>query len=227
MDAQGHASTVALYTIDENLKNIISQHHDTTVFIRLEHEENRVSKVYDAIVVDIDLFDGVKELTFMPLLRRLSPFSPIILMTGSEQLDLTSDVLAQWADDYVLKPINSAWLSMRLAVRIAEFKKRDRSDKFKVGDVHVDSVARTVSCDGIQKSLSPTEMNLLKCLVSARGSVVERDVMKRRCWGRENVTDNALNRKLHEVRRVLENISGQVIVKTIYGTGFVLEVRNN
>ena len=49
--------------------------------------------------------------------------------------------------------------------------------------------------------------------------------MKRKCWGQIYVSDNALNRKLHEVRRALKEISQIVTIRTIYGTGFVLEVK--
>jgi DNA-binding winged helix-turn-helix (wHTH) protein len=49
--------------------------------------------------------------------------------------------------------------------------------------------------------------------------------MKRKCWGQIYVSDNALNRKLHEVRRALKEISNVVSIRTLYGTGFVLEVK--
>jgi hypothetical protein len=48
--------------------------------------------------------------------------------------------------------------------------------------------------------------------------------MKRRCWGQIFVSDNALNRKLHEVRRTIRDLSSQVNIRTLYGTGFMIEV---
>jgi DNA-binding winged helix-turn-helix (wHTH) protein len=41
------------------------------------------------------------------------------------------------------------------------------------------------------------------------------------------ITDNALNRKIYEVRRTLRKLSEDVNIRTIYGLGFELSVRGD
>ena len=179
-----------------------------------------------AMFVDIHL--GMKDngLDLLPGLKLKWPFCPIIVITGDRDENLVGDALAAGADDFIYKPINSKELVARLQARLGELAKREAREVLKIGDVTVDTAHRVIANqENDHRYLSPTEMSLLTCLLNAHGTVVRRDIMKRKCWGQIYVSDNALNRKLHEVRRALKEISQNVTIRTIYGTGFSLEVK--
>ena len=179
-----------------------------------------------AIFVDIHLGTQESGLDILPKLRDKWPFCPIIVITGDRDDDAIGNALAGGANDFIYKPIHPKELIARMQARLDELAKREAKEVMTIGDIVVDTAHRILTNRNRteQRYLSPTEMSLLTCLLNAKGTVVRREIMKRKCWGQIYVSDNALNRKLHEVRRALKEVSSIVNIKTLYGTGFTLEV---
>lgn len=180
-----------------------------------------------AVLVQAGLAFDANGISYVRALRQKWPFAPLLAMADEGEEEVLSDMLASGACDFMVLPMDGTRLQQRLMVRISEFHKRSVNDTFAIGDITVDAGHRFIYRDDRKRALSPTEMSLLQCLATARGTIVNREVMKKRCWGQPDVSDNALNRKLHEVRRALSSLSAQVSIKTIYGTGFLLEVKEN
>ncbi|MEI8025312.1 MAG: response regulator transcription factor [Pseudomonadota bacterium] len=178
-----------------------------------------------AVFVDVQLGSYENGLDIIPKLKERWPFSPVIVVTGDRQDDAVSNALSKGADDFIFKPVNPKEVVARMQTRMADLAKRQTEEVHTIGDLIVDRAHRSIlNSNKQQRFLSPTEMGLLNCLLSAQGTVVPREVMKRRCWGQIFVSDNALNRKLHEVRRIIKDLSTQVNIRTLYGTGFMIEV---
>lgn len=161
------------------------------------------------------------------IIRRLKdnyPLAPLILTSPEAESDRLTEAMALGADDFLVKPFDGHDLARRLAVRCAALAKRAARETLVVGDMVIDTLQRTVTTDRGQKALSPTEVRLVSELAKADGAVVPREILKTRCWSaKEQVTDNALNRKLYEIRRRLKPLSDRVRIRTIYGVGFVME----
>lgn len=178
-----------------------------------------------SVFVDIHLGTNDNGLDLLQEIKARWPFCPVIVITGDQDDNLVGAALAAGADDFIQKPIKPKEMIARMQARMGEMAKRRGQAILQTGDISIDLVHRVISNpEGHQRYLSPTEMNLLRCLLDAHGTVVPRDIMKRKCWGQIYVSDNALNRKLHEVRQALKDISRSVSIKTIYGTGFSLKV---
>ena len=185
---------------------------------------NEVTPV--AFFFDVQLKTCQEGLKFVPLLKERWPFCPIIVIADDPQAETLSEALASGADDFICKPLKPKELLARLQARLDSLAKRQFKEVEPIGDLIVDKTHRTLSSSSKKatRHLSPTEMNLLLCLLHAKGTLVQRDTLKRRCWGQVYVSDNALNRKLHEVRHTIRELSTQVEIKTLYGVGFVLEI---
>ena len=177
-----------------------------------------------AFFIDVHLENWEECLTFVPLLKERWPFCPIIVIADDPHAETLAEALATGADDFICKPVKPKELLARLQARLDSLAKRQFKEVEPIGDLTVDKSHRTLSSSAATRHLSPTEMNLLLCLLHAKGTVVQRETLKRRCWGQVYVSDNALNRKLHEVRRIIKELSTRVEIKTLYGVGFVLEV---
>ncbi|MEZ4741928.1 MAG: winged helix-turn-helix domain-containing protein [Bdellovibrionota bacterium] len=158
--------------------------------------------------------------------RQKWPFAPLIAITDEEDLEQTADALSSGACDYINRSKIESELISRLESRVLESQKREEQVYFSLGDITVDVKKRLVTCGSKQKHISPTEVSLIQCLAASNGIIVDRELIKKRCWRQTDVTDNALNRKLHEVRRILADLSERVTIKTIYGSGFLLEIEN-
>lgn|GEM_PF-3658287 len=95
-------------------------------------------------------------------------------------------------------------------------------DQIAIGDLTVDSVGRLIKASHGTRFLSPIDFRIIHILAAAEGNVVTREKIKSDCWKAEAVSDNAVNRKIHEVRRIISAISKQVGIRTVYGLGFAL-----
>jgi DNA-binding response OmpR family regulator len=162
----------------------------------------------------------------IPRLKEAWPTSPIIL-TGCDTAgpELLTEGVALGADDFVCKEIGPAELMRRVEIRRSALARRAARETIAFGDLTIDTLQRSVTSARGQKFLSPTEIKLLAELAKAGGGVVPRDTLKTRCWPHVNVSDNALNRKLYEIRRRLKPICEGINIRTIYGVGFVMEQR--
>jgi Tol biopolymer transport system component/DNA-binding winged helix-turn-helix (wHTH) protein len=77
---------------------------------------------------------------------------------------------------------------------------------------------------GIELRLEPRIMQVLACLLAADGQPVTRDQLMDRVWGHEFVTEDALNRCISKLRRVLtEEFGCDASIDTIPKVGYRLQ----
>jgi DNA-binding response OmpR family regulator len=177
-----------------------------------------------AVFVDVALSVGDERTgQIIPRLKDSWPLAPVFLTSPEHDSDALTEGMALGADDFVAKPIEPVDLNKRVTVRLRALAKRAARETILFGDMSIDTMQRSVTSTRGQRFLSPTEIKLLSELAKASGNVVPRDMLKQRCWPQMTVSDNALNRKLYEIRRRLKPISDSVNIRTIYGVGFVME----
>lgn len=201
------------------------------------------------VVVICDLERGENSTAFQDLLRQLRQFLPMAVILAAYETSIPSEVLAGFlthgGDDIVTKPIRATEVAMRAEIlekRSSEsalsqtakarasgashISKTLGTDSVRLGDLIFDRDVRKLENSGSGKSefLSPIDAKIISALMSAGGELIKRDQIKKACWPGDTVTDNAVNRKIHEVRRLLTKISECVEVKTVYGHGFALTV---
>ncbi len=182
------------------------------------------------IFVDIHLGISESGLDLVPALRELWPQSPVIVVTASRVEETIAKALAAGAHDFVRKPLSRAEVNARLRVRRAELLARAARDELIVGDLRFDRVKRQIErvgqqC-GVVRYLSTTAASLLLCLASAPGSVVSKDELRAKIWGRISVSENAVRKKIFEVRVALRDVSEAVAIETVYGGGVRLTILN-
>lgn len=177
-----------------------------------------------AVFVDIHL--GVDDcgLDVIPTLRARWPYCPILVLTGDPSDDSVARALAAGADDFLRKPINHKELLARLHARLEDAAEKSARQLVEVGDIKIDIPHRMLTGPLGRRALSPTEINILAHLSQVRGTVVTKDVLKFRCWGPTAVSDNAVDRKIHEVRSALQDVSNLVKIKSLYGVGVTLQI---
>jgi Tol biopolymer transport system component/DNA-binding winged helix-turn-helix (wHTH) protein len=80
-----------------------------------------------------------------------------------------------------------------------------------------------VTKDGAEVRLEPRVMQVLACLLSAGGEPVTRDVLMQDVWGHEYVTEDALNRTVSKLRRLIsDELHCAAEIETIPKTGYRL-----
>lgn len=196
--------------------------------------ENQLSQITEgpfvpsAIFISLELPRQQYLLGQFQAIKTKHPTAPLIACSYKSDYDSdVSDAFSAGVDDFIRLPCAPSEVIARLQVRASELAQKYANDSSTFGDLTVDRPHRVITNkSGTQRFLTPTELNLLNCLLDAGGTVVAREYMKRKCWGQLFVSDNALNRKLHELRRAIAELSSTVEIKTQYGKGFALVVHD-
>lgn len=175
-----------------------------------------------AIFVDVHL-DEENGLAALPKIRDAWRFCPIIVITGDNNDSAIAEALTLGADDFIMKPLRPREVVARLQARLADQALKQARQTLVFGDIELDQVHRVLRGPKGERFLSPTEMNLLVALMRGAGTTLERSMLKNPCWDHIAVSDNALDRKVFEVRRALADVGSRCAVGTAYGVGFFLE----
>lgn len=176
-------------------------------------------------LVDIHL-DGECGLDLVPSLRKLWPNTAIIVMTADYSRGLVGQALAAGADDFVRKPLDPVEVMARLRARLEDLEDKQGQTLLRFEDVKLDTKHRMLYGPEGSRSISVREVSLISELLRANGSLVPKDEMKRHLWQNVSVSDNALDRKIFEVRRALKEVGSQVVLQSIYGVGLALRCLN-
>ncbi len=139
----------------------------------------------DLIVLDLGLPDG-EGLQLVREVRRQSSV-PIVVVSARHQEEQKIVLLDAGADDYLTKPFSVAELlaRMRVALRHRGTALAAAVTEHVLDDLRIDLATRTVTRDGQPVHLTPTEFNLLACLVRSAGRVVTHRQLLADVWGPE------------------------------------------
>ena len=129
---------------------------------------------YDAILLDIMLpgLDGWE------VLRRLrkTKKTPVLMLTARDAVKDRVKGLDTGADDYVVKPFDIDEVLARLRALIRR-SASEAQPRLEIGDVVIDTAARTVNQRGELVTLTAREYALLEFLALHRGKLVTRTML--------------------------------------------------
>lgn len=151
-------------------------------------------------------------------------YASVIVCGERAAMPIIHQLLAKGATDFLEWPLNTEDCALRIAARVGAYHCRSRESTRQLGALTLNMMQRTVSNSRDTAFLTPIETKIVTVLADSLGRVIERSAMKQICWGDMSITDNALNRKIYEVRRTLRRLSEEINIRTIYGLGFELEV---
>ena len=157
----------------------------------------------DLLILDLGLpdIDGVE------VTRRLREWSqiPIIVVSVREQESDKIAALDAGADDYLTKPFGAGELMARIRVALRRSVLPESQVIFTSDDLTVDLSSRTVSVEGQEISLTPTEYDILRALVQHAGKVLTHSQLLRTVWGIAYEDENHLLRvNVSNLRRKVE-----------------------
>lgn len=179
-----------------------------------------------AAFIDLNIQKANDGLDCIPELVRRWPYCPIIVISANISEEAVSEALAMGAVDFVAKPIRPKELQARFQIRIAESMRRQELRRITFGDVVLDLEVKKLEGQEKQVPLSPSATLLLRELIEARGTIVPKEKLKNQVWKNVFTSDNSLNRKVYEVRQALAGVSSLVQIRSIYGKGFLVELRD-
>ena len=226
-------ATILLVEDDESLAQWVAEYLDNQGYTThiCHRGDKAVAMVKDTTpdIVLLDLMlpgqDGIS------VCRDLRQFynKPIVMMTAKdEEMDEVIG-LEVGASDYVIKPVRPRALLARIKSLLRASEQSSSSsevddDNIQVGALHIDTLARKVTIDGTEISISSAEYLLLHFLASNAGEVVSRDAVFKATKGREydgldrsvDVLISALRKKFNDDPQHPEKF------KTVWGKGYLM-----
>jgi two-component system alkaline phosphatase synthesis response regulator PhoP len=177
------------------------------------------------VILDLNL-PGMDGMEVAARLRQESDVYIMMLTARSEEVDRVAG-LRIGADDYVTKPFSPR----ELAARVQAILRRQRGQAEPVNStglefthVRIDPDRHEVWCQNQQLELTITEFKVLLELAEQAGRVLTREQLIDRVWGMDFYgNDRVVDVYVGQVRRKLEQVSGQSLIKTIRGVGYKFE----
>ncbi len=235
--------------MDQNQINILVCDDDKEIAgaieIYLRNEGYRVFKAYDGIqaleiarketlhliIMDIMMpkMDGVQATM---KLREEQNIPIIMLSAKSEDYDKITG-LNVGADDYVTKPFNPLELIARVKSQLRRYvrlgslsgQSESRSGIYTTGGLVIDDGQKSVTLDGEQIPVTPTEYGILKFLTSNAGKVFSIEQIYEAVWNEPAYS--AENTVAVHIRRIREKIEidpkNPQYLKVVWGIGYKIE----
>ncbi len=172
---------------------------------------------YDAIVLDLMLprLDGWSVLERVREIKQ----TPVLILTARDALADRVRGLDSGADDYLTKPFEIEELQARVRALVRRAAGRG-SAIIEVGEVRIDTAARTLTRGGEEVTLAAKEFALLELLVSRRGSVVTRTTIYEHLWSDDDDTrSNVVDVYVSFIRSKI----GRDFIRTRRGVGYIVE----
>ncbi len=172
---------------------------------------------YDAILLDVMLpkLDGWEVLA---RLRKSKP-TPVLMLTARDRTADRVRGLDAGADDYLVKPFDNAELFARLRAIVRRRTGQPRAT-IEIGNVCIDTAARTVSRASQPVMLTAHQYLLLEYLALHRGEVVTRTALYEHLFDEnESTLSNILDVHVFNLRKKL----GQDFIVTRRGHGYCIE----
>ena len=162
----------------------------------------------DAVVLDLGL-PGMSGLEVIRGLRGWTSVPIIILSARGAERDKVA-ALDSGADDYITKPIGMDELFARLRVALRRVTPSQDAAVVATPDFAVDLAAKTMTRDGEEIRLTPTEWGIVELLVRNRDELVTQRHLLQDVWGPQYGDEtNYLRVHMAHIRRKLEPEQGK------------------
>jgi DNA-binding response OmpR family regulator len=176
---------------------------------------------YDLIVLDI-MLPGVDGFTLLPRLRNSKVNVPVLCLTAKDAVEDRVRGLDLGADDYMVKPFE--WNELLARCRALVRRGHDlRNPEIVVGDLHIDTVKKSVMRGDRLIKLSAREYALLTYLAHRVGQVVPRaDIWEHLYDSSDEVASNVVDVYIAYLRNKIDKGFDKKLIHTRHGQGYLL-----
>ena len=180
-----------------------------------------LTAVYDVVILDIMLpkMDGLE---LVRRLRRGGNHTPVLFLTARDSVADRVEGLESGGDYYLTKPFDFQELIAVVHVMTRKYT-GNRSNVYTVGDLTIDTSARTATRAGKSIDLTQKEFALLEYMVRNRGVVLSREMIENNLWNYEyEGGTNVVDVYVGYLRKKMDTGFSKKLIHTVWGTGWVL-----
>lgn len=177
---------------------------------------------YDAVILDWEM-PNMSGIEVCKDLRSRGDLTPILMLTGKNELDDKELGLDAGADDYLTKPFHVRELSARLRALTRRSNKQS-DNALHVGDLMLDPKSYRFTRAGVDVTLPKTEFALLEFLMRHPDQVFSAEALLERVWASSsNATIDTVRSYIKRLRSKVDADSRPEMIQTIHGVGYTLK----
>jgi len=180
------------------------------------------SNPYDSVILDLMLpkLDGMQVLT---RIRRAGQRTPVLVLTARDDKESVVALLNAGADDYLTKPFDLGELLARVKALIRRGKGQP-SPVLTIGDLQLNTVARTVQRGERMVTLTAMEYRVLEYLAHRPRAVVSKTELLEHLYDYNwEKFSNVIEVYISGLRRKLDDGSSRELIHTSRGQGYILQ----
>lgn len=178
---------------------------------------------YDLIILDLAMPGAMDGRELCIALRNLNITTPILVLTGHDEIENKVDLLLAGADDYLVKPFSFDELS----ARIQAILRRPATlvpGILVSGEIELNSSERLVKKNGKEVPLTLKEFVLLEYFMRNPNRVINREELLSHLWDFNfSSFSNVVDVHVKNLRRKLDWDGEDGLLQTIRGIGYRLK----
>lgn len=176
---------------------------------------------YDGILLDV-MLPGRDGYTVCRELRDQKVKTPILMLTARDAVDDRVTGLDVGADDYLIKPFAFKELVARLRA-VMRRQTDTRTVELRVADLVLNTLTHMAQRGDRRIELTTKEYNLLEYLMRNPNRVLTRTQIAEHVWNLDFASEsNLVDVYVRYLRRKIDDESGQKLIKTIRGSGYLI-----
>ncbi|EPR14383.1 response regulator transcription factor [Ruminiclostridium papyrosolvens] len=181
---------------------------------------------HDIIVIDT-LTHTVDEINLLKSIRKSGLTSPVFLISTQSDISYKVIGLDSGADDYLVKPFSTE----ELFARIRALGRRKNSillnNNLCYGDITLYTNCLTLSTEEAKIKLTCQECKILEFLIIRRCMITSKDIIIEKIWGLDtDAHGNHVEVYIYFIRKKLKSLNSKVIINTIRGLGYKLDIKS-
>ena len=177
---------------------------------------------YDIILLDLNLPD-MPGYDVLKTLRVAKIGTPVMVLSGTADVDAKVRGLGYGADDYMTKPFHKDELVARINAIVRRSKGHSQS-VIKTGDITVNLDAKTTEVSGQRVHLTGKEYQMLELLSLRKGTTLTKEMFLNHLYGGMDEPElKIIDVFICKLRKKLTAAcEGENYIHTVWGRGYVL-----
>jgi two-component system cell cycle response regulator CtrA len=190
-----------------------------------DHGEEGVNlgKVYeqDIILLDLNLPD-MSGLEVVRALRAAKVETPIMILSGSAEIETKVKTLGVGADDYLTKPFHRQELIARIHAVVRRSRGHAQS-VIRTGEICVNLDGKTVEVGGERVHLTGKEYQMLELLSLRKGTTLTKEMFLNHLYGGMDEPEvKIIDVFICKLRKKLNQFAKDDYIETVWGRGYML-----
>ena len=184
-----------------------------------------MSEEFDLFILDL-MLPGVDGFEICRKVRA-EKNTPIIMVSAKKDDIDKIRGLGLGADDYMTKPFSPSELVARVKAHLARYERLigsavEENKVIEIRGLKIDTTARRVWVNGVEKNFTTKEFDLLTFLASHPNHVYTKDELFSEIWDMESIGDIAtVTVHIKKIREKIEyDTSNPQYIETIWGVGY-------